>query len=73
MEALSWAACVAIVGAPRMSHHEVVNQLSHRLRVMRMYRWGMRELLNWSMSRQAAGVCMHEMQRMNALALNPGD
>ncbi len=30
---------------------EVVSELGHRLRVMLMYRTGLRELLNWSMSR----------------------
>jgi NADH dehydrogenase (ubiquinone) 1 beta subcomplex subunit 9 len=34
-----------------MVYHEVVSALPHKLRVMRMYRYGLRELLNWSMSR----------------------
>ncbi|KAG1671073.1 hypothetical protein FOA52_000745 [Chlamydomonas sp. UWO 241] len=34
-----------------MAYHEVVSALPHKLRVMRMYRYGLRELLNWSMSR----------------------
>jgi hypothetical protein len=42
-----------------MTYHEVVNGLSHKLRVMRMYRYGMRELLNWSMSRRGMGVFLH--------------
>ncbi|GAX84417.1 hypothetical protein CEUSTIGMA_g11838.t1 [Chlamydomonas eustigma] len=34
-----------------MVYHEIVRQLPHRLRVMRMYRTGLKELLNWSASR----------------------
>eukprot|EP00195_Chlamydomonas_chlamydogama_P015528 CAMPEP_0202900248 /NCGR_PEP_ID=MMETSP1392-20130828/10586_1 /ASSEMBLY_ACC=CAM_ASM_000868 /TAXON_ID=225041 /ORGANISM="Chlamydomonas chlamydogama, Strain SAG 11-48b" /LENGTH=119 /DNA_ID=CAMNT_0049586597 /DNA_START=125 /DNA_END=484 /DNA_ORIENTATION=+ len=35
-----------------MAYHEVVTTLPHKLRVMRMYRYGLRELLNWSQNRQ---------------------
>jgi len=35
-----------------MSYHEIVASLPHKLRVMRMYRYGLRELLNYSANRQ---------------------
>lgn len=33
-------------------YHEVVRGLPHKLRVMRMYRYGLKELLNYSQNRQ---------------------
>lgn len=33
------------------AYHAIVSALPHRLRVMRMYRYGLRELLNYSSSR----------------------
>ncbi len=33
------------------AYHAIVTALPHRLRVMRMYRYGLRELLNWSSNR----------------------
>ena len=40
---------------------EVVRSLPHRLRVMRQYRYGLKELLNWSQNRH------HWYPRANAL------
>lgn len=42
-----------------MVYHEVVSALPHKLRVMRMYRYGLRELLNWSSSRRVGAMRMH--------------
>jgi NADH dehydrogenase (ubiquinone) 1 beta subcomplex subunit 9 len=33
------------------AYHAIITALPHRLRVMRMYRYGLRELLNWSSNR----------------------
>eukprot|EP00798_Chlamydomonas_sp_ICE-L_P007854 gene7854-1060_t len=32
-------------------YHEVVRALPHKFRVMRMYRYGLKELINWSQNR----------------------
>mmetsp|Transcript_2210 Transcript_2210/g.5625 ORF Transcript_2210/g.5625 Transcript_2210/m.5625 type:complete len:124 (-) Transcript_2210:476-847(-) len=37
--------------AQQEAYHAIVKALPHRLRVMRMYRYGLRELLNWSANR----------------------
>lgn len=38
--------------AQQEAYHAIIKALPHKLRVMRMYRYGLRELLNWSATRQ---------------------